>query len=145
MDGITVPLDHALLGLDCPSAPVQSLSLLLVLCHLRATAPSPLTREAESSLPKDQKNMHDAKVIKANGKGKEKGKLRGKAQQVRNILKLEGSAKKGKSPQARGCEVLSQSGQIRKVYWCLLSRCSQTRTLAMEVTLPVFKQLLARS
>jgi hypothetical protein len=129
-----VPLDHALLGLDVPSAPVQTSSLLVVLCHLKAT-PTPTEQLDNSNSKPTQPTAEDAKAVQnSTHKPKEKGKLRGKVNKVRNALKLRDVGKKRKSPQFRVCESLYQSGQIRKIYWCLLNKCCNARRLALEVT-----------
>lgn len=111
---------------------MQTLSLIVILCHLRAIT----TERAPSSKPAAQKTGDDgAKVLpkQNSSKPKEKAKLRDKVKQVRNALKLQDAVKKRKSPHFRVCESLYQSGQIRKIYWCLLNKCYNVRMLAFEV------------
>lgn len=130
-------MEHALLGLDFPSCHVQTLSLLVVICHLRTNPQEELAfSRSISKTGEETKAVQNSSKIKPN----EKGKLRDKVKKVRHALKLQDSVKKQKSSHFRVCESLYQSGQIRKIYWCLLNKCCNVRTLAYEV---LFDPLLA--
>lgn len=124
-----MPLEHALLGLDVNSAHVQTLSLLLLVCHL-AAAPPP----EEIVKPTNPKSSTAIKS-KDNVKEKGKGKLRDKVNKVRNVLKIQDAAavKKQAPLHVAACEKLLQSGHIRKICWCLLNKSHDVRMLAVEV------------
>lgn len=125
-------MENALNALDFSSVQVQSISLMVVLSHIRAT---PVDKD---NMSKNQtlKKKHDNSTSIPRSAHKEKGKLKNKAGQVRNALKLQDAVKKRKSPQLIVCEKLCHSGSIRKIFWCLLSKCYNTRMLALEVSEP---------
>ena len=122
-------LQHALLGLDFPSSHVQTVSLMVVLCHLKA-----MPTEKVASSKSVHKTGEHAKAVQNSNTVKEKTKLRGQVKKVRNALKFQDEGENRKSPQFRVCESLYQSGIIRKIYWCLLNKCYNVRMLALEVT-----------
>ena len=133
-----MPLQHALLGLDCPSARVQGLSLLLVLCHLRGEAPRQTAVAATATAISTATTSKPTKSLKKKTtapKQKDKGKLRDKAKKVRNALKLQDATKKKqRSAHVLACEKLLESGHVRKIYWCLLNDSCSARQLAVEVS-----------
>mmetsp|Transcript_14766 Transcript_14766/g.27699 ORF Transcript_14766/g.27699 Transcript_14766/m.27699 type:complete len:485 (-) Transcript_14766:665-2119(-) len=130
--GTEVPLEHALLGLDCPAPHVQALSLMLVLCHMKFDTPLS-TAPKSNTLVKPQEDNGKA-TTNNKQKEKEKGKLKDKVRKVRNALKIQDTVKKKqRRPHVLVCEKLHQSGHIRKVYWCLLNNNYDSRKLAVEV------------